>query len=87
MVQQFKGVLAACLCEAFDQLSKDGRQILKKRAGEAGGGKVSKEEEESSKIMHARASKRNELHSASLAGKSSYNYIITNIKMSSRLTL
>lgn len=34
LVQQFQGVLAACLWESFEQLSKDGRQILKGRAGE-----------------------------------------------------
>merc|ERR1719464_1375743 len=38
LVQQFKGVIAACLSEAFDQLSRDGRQLLKKKAGEADGG-------------------------------------------------
>jgi len=63
LVQQFKGVVAACLCEAFDELSKDGRTILKKRAGE------SKELEADEKVIHARASRRNDLHSASLAGK------------------
>lgn len=67
MVQQFKGVLAACLCEAFDQLSRDGRQILKKKAGEVDGGAGG--DDEGAKVMHARASRRNDLHSASLAGK------------------
>jgi hypothetical protein len=34
MVQQCKGVIAACLSEAFDQLSRDdGNQLLKKIAG------------------------------------------------------
>ena len=66
MVQQFKGVLAACLSEAFDVLSKDGRQILKKRAGEVSGN--TEEEDEGPKIMNARACRRNDLHSASLAG-------------------
>jgi hypothetical protein len=61
MVQQFKGVIAACLGEAFDQLSRDGKQLLKKIAGESS--------DEVSKSTHARASRRNDLHSASLAGK------------------
>ena len=34
LVQQFKGVLAGCLCEAFDQLSRDGRQLLKVKAAD-----------------------------------------------------
>lgn len=68
MVQQFKGVIAACLSEAFDQLSRDGRQLLKKQAGEGGAAAAAKEED-GPKIIHARASRRNDLHSASLAGK------------------
>jgi hypothetical protein len=69
MVQQFKGVLAACLCEAFDQLTRDGKQILKRRAGEVDSLGTGGVEEEGPKIMNARASRRNDLHSASLAGK------------------
>lgn len=80
MVQQFKGVLAACLSEAFDQLSKDGKQLLKKQAGEvveggssssssANGAKNVEEEGDQPKPVHARTSRRNDLHSASLAGK------------------
>ena len=64
-VQQFKGVIAACLAEAFDQLSKDGKQLLKKIAGESS----SLDEVTSNGVTHARASRRNDLHSASLAGK------------------
>jgi len=59
LVQQFKGVLAACLCEAFDQLSKDGKQILKVQAGE----------EKNGNTNSARANKRSEMHSSSLAGE------------------
>lgn len=33
LVQQFKGVIAACLCEAFEQLSAAGKQILKAEQG------------------------------------------------------
>ena len=69
MVQQFKGVLAACLCEAFDQLSRDGRQLLKRRTGEVDGKGEKEEEVDGPKVVHARASRRNDLHSASLAGK------------------
>jgi hypothetical protein len=65
MVQQFKGVIAACLSEAFDQLSRDGKQLLKKFAGEASEGG----DDSTAVIQHARASRRNDLHSASLAGK------------------
>ncbi|KAL7537164.1 hypothetical protein ACHAXR_008648 [Thalassiosira sp. AJA248-18] len=68
LVQQFKGVIAACLSEAFDQLSRDGRQLLKKKAGEDDGSDGLKDEE-GQKVLHARASRRNDLHSASLAGK------------------
>jgi len=32
LLQQFKGVIAACICEAFDQLSMEGRQILNVQA-------------------------------------------------------
>ncbi len=32
LLQQFKGVIAACLCEAFDQLSDEGKQLLKMQA-------------------------------------------------------
>ena len=35
LVQQFKGVIAACLCEAFEQLSAAGEQILKAEQGQA----------------------------------------------------
>jgi hypothetical protein len=65
LVQQFKGVLAACLCESFDQLSKDGKQLLKTKSGTdkslLGG--------ESDQVLNSRATRRNELHSSSLAGK------------------
>jgi len=76
MVQQFKGVVAACLCEAFDQLSKAGRQILKqhqcsKKDPNANVASTSSSTSDPHKaIENSRASRRNELHSASLAGKS-----------------
>ena len=59
LVQQFKGVIAACLCEAFDQLSRDGRRILKMRVQDG----------EAAKESSVRANRRNELHHASMAGK------------------
>jgi hypothetical protein len=58
LVQQFKGVIAACLCESFDQLSSDGKQILKQ-----------KEEVVEENFHNPRANRRNELHHANLAGK------------------
>lgn len=66
LVQQFKGVLAACLCEAFDQLSKDGRQILKVKAAENKNGGA----EDTVLSLNSRATRRSELHSSSLAGSS-----------------
>lgn len=65
LVQQFKGVLAACLCESFDQLSKDGKQLLKTKSGTD----KSLLGAESDQILNTRATRRNELHSSSLAGK------------------
>ena len=67
LVQQFKPVIAACLCEAFDQLSQEGKKILKQKLQQeeptpgAEGGET--------KYTSARASRRNELHHAHLAGK------------------
>lgn len=58
LVQQFKGVIAACLCVAFDQLSSDGKQILKQ-----------KQEVPQESFANPRANRRNELHHANLAGK------------------
>jgi hypothetical protein len=75
LVQQFKGVLAACLCEAFDQLSKEGQQILKVKAGEEKTAAAGKDKPgvpsivASAQSLNARASKRSELHRSSLAGK------------------
>eukprot|EP00934_Nitzschia_sp_Nitz4_P004212 Nitzschia sp. Nitz4//scaffold6_size259037//248415//250940//NITZ4_001128-RA/size259037-augustus-gene-0.330-mRNA-1//-1//CDS//3329557055//4202//frame0 len=59
LVQQFKGVIAACLCEAFDQLSSVGKQILKQK----------QEDAPQQTFTNARANRRNELHHANLAGK------------------
>ncbi len=69
LVQQFKGVLAACLCEAFDQLSKDGKQILKVKAGNDKSAGTTGKVASSTRNHSARATKRCEMHSSSLAGK------------------
>jgi hypothetical protein len=58
LVQQFKGVIAACMCVAFEQLSKDGLQIMKARQAQ-----------DSEALFSSRANRRNELHNASMAGK------------------
>lgn len=81
-VQQFKGVLAACLCEAFEQLSQDGKQMLKRSAVELDDyGTDSTEEDDTEKMsssgdivrkrkkLNFRANRRSELHSSSFAGK------------------
>jgi len=59
LVQQFKGVIAACLCEAFDELSRDGHRLLKLR------------EQDTQALLETnkRANRRNELHHATMAGK------------------
>lgn len=59
LVQQFKGVIAACLCEAFDQLSSAGRQILRQKQDAA----------PAETFVNKRASRRSDLHHANLAGK------------------
>jgi hypothetical protein len=53
-----KGVLAAALVEAFDQLSNEGKRLLKET-----------EEQEAEVFTSKRANRRNELHHANLAGK------------------
>mmetsp|Transcript_22492 Transcript_22492/g.48695 ORF Transcript_22492/g.48695 Transcript_22492/m.48695 type:complete len:848 (+) Transcript_22492:94-2637(+) len=74
LVQQFKGVIAACLCEAFDQLSRDGRQLLRQRAGEdSASTKKSSDDDgsddEGKAPINFRASRRNDLHGTSFAGR------------------
>eukprot|EP00521_Asterionellopsis_glacialis_P007476 CAMPEP_0195280818 /NCGR_PEP_ID=MMETSP0707-20130614/361_1 /TAXON_ID=33640 /ORGANISM="Asterionellopsis glacialis, Strain CCMP134" /LENGTH=772 /DNA_ID=CAMNT_0040339627 /DNA_START=45 /DNA_END=2363 /DNA_ORIENTATION=- len=68
LVQQFKGVIAACLCEAFDQLSRDGQRILKQMESETNA-VIEEDPEKPGQPSNARASRRNELHSAKMAGK------------------
>jgi len=73
LVHQFKGVVAACLCEAFDQLSKEGKQILKSRAGENDDDDDGNLQNDLNSVTdtksNARATRRTELHSSSMAGK------------------
>jgi hypothetical protein len=59
LVQQFKPVVAACLCEAFDQLSQEGKNILKQKL----------QEPEAENFTSARASRRSGLHHANMAGR------------------
>jgi len=68
LVQQFKGVIAACLCEAFDQLSRDGQKILKQIESDTNV-VVEEDPENNGQPSNSRASRRNELHSAKMAGK------------------
>lgn len=69
---------AACLCEAFEQLSQEGKAILKRdqqqqdeeAAKQSGGGDpAAAAKGASSRPLSARAARRNELHHATLAGK------------------
>jgi len=83
LLHQLKAVIAACLCEAFDQLAQDGRKILQQQetgtveADEiAGGDKAAQNEAAAKKAAmvktistNRRATKRADLHKASMAGK------------------
>ena len=84
LVQQFQGVLAACLWESFEQLSKDGKQILKTRAGE-------QDDNHSSSSMAdvevKRVGWRNEMHKASLAKKKPLDNVEVNIQAMSEQKL
>jgi len=68
LVQQFLGVVAACLCEAFDQLSKDGRQILRLRAGEMEDVEIGPDGEIKTSTLKGRANWRQNMHNSSAAG-------------------
>jgi len=83
LVQQKKGVIAACLCLAFEQLSEAGEQILKAEQGQVEEAVAPAENgsdptaaagaappsEQSSFQYNKRAARRNELHHSNLAGK------------------
>jgi hypothetical protein len=59
LVQQFKGVVAACLIESFEQFSNDGKQLLKLRAREHS-------DEANEEVIKARSSKRLNLQNSSV---------------------
>eukprot|EP00536_Pseudo-nitzschia_multiseries_P008280 jgi/Psemu1/287684/fgenesh1_pg.209_\ len=59
LLQQEKGIIAACLCIAFDQLSKVGQSLLKQKQMAIS----------ETSVNNARASRRNQLHHTKLAGK------------------
>mmetsp|Transcript_36079 Transcript_36079/g.75026 ORF Transcript_36079/g.75026 Transcript_36079/m.75026 type:complete len:497 (+) Transcript_36079:210-1700(+) len=76
LVQQFKGVIAACLCEAFEQLSTAGLNILKQddleqpeQTSSSSANMSNVSTEPGTTGYSARAARRNELHHAKLAGK------------------
>jgi hypothetical protein len=82
LVQQFKGILAACLCEAFEQLSAEGKLLLRQQqqmSDQQGVGTVSSkdatatsldaENPKASMVLVGRAARRSELHHATMAGK------------------
>ena len=66
-----KGILAACLCEAFEQLSAEGKHILRHQQ------QMSDQQDQQKKIannepavaLSGRAARRSELHHATMAGK------------------
>ena len=68
LVQQFKGVLAACLCEAFEQLSAEGRYLTRQQQQQYDQ-QNQQTTDDSERKLSARAARRNELHHATLAGK------------------
>lgn len=80
LLKQLEGVIAACLCEAFDQLSNEGGEALNMQAttgeveddsennvGRSNGNNLRLKQLKFS----ARAKRRNELHSSNLAAKHS----------------
>lgn len=71
LIQQFKGVLAACLCEAFEQLSAEGKHLLRQQQQmqDQQEQQYALAEDGKPKSLSARAARRNDLHHADLAGK------------------
>ncbi|CAB9500955.1 Transcription initiation factor IIB [Seminavis robusta] len=83
LLHQLKAVIAACLCESFDQLSQDGRKILQQQeTGTVEAEEISEKEKAAASVANAkkaaiaksistnrRAVKRANLHNASMAGK------------------
>ena len=74
-MQQFKGVLAACLCEAFEQLSAEGKHLTRQQQQQAdqqqqrNAAAMDDANGSTSKPLSARATRRSELHHATLAGR------------------
>jgi hypothetical protein len=77
LVQQFKGILAACLCEAFEQLSAEGKHLLRQQQQmsdqlEQKMGNSNDTDDMNPKaaiVLSGRAARRSELHHATMAGK------------------
>jgi hypothetical protein len=71
LIQQFKGVLAACLCEAFEQLSAEGKHLLRQQQQmqDQQDQQYALAKDGKPKSLSARAARRNELHHATMAGK------------------
>ena len=83
LLHQLKAVIAACLCEAFDQLARDGRKILQQQeTGTVEADEIAQKDqaansEDAAKkaaiaksiSTNRRAAKRADLHKASMAGK------------------
>jgi hypothetical protein len=83
LLHQLKAVIAACLCEAFDELAQDGRKILQQQETGTVAAEDMTEEEKAANLAAAakkaaiaktistnkRAVKRANLHNASMAGK------------------
>jgi len=75
LVQQFKGVLAACLCEAFEQLSAEGKHLTRQQQQQADQQEQQRQNgidingDDTAKPLSARAARRSEMHHTTLAGK------------------
>jgi hypothetical protein len=75
LVQQLKGILAACLCEAFEQLSAEGKHILRHQQQMSDQQEQQKMKAGNSNVsgppvvLSGRAARRSELHHATMAGK------------------
>lgn len=83
LVQQFKGVLAACLCEAFEQLAREGKGgYLVKNVGAERKPEIqqdSSDPEQQAAVLTGRAARRNELHNTTLAGRGGIELDFSNV--------
>ena len=89
LVQQFKGVLAACLCEAFEQLAREeaagtgrGSHLVKGVGGSdlQRQAAMTSDDNEDGKPQSKRAARRNELHHATLAGQGGLLLDFSNVR-------